>query len=192
MRHVIILIRMSGVPRNAHFKHFKIRCVVACCLRAPGYCPSQWWLTYSIMWLKGFPVTIRHTEFNPHRVYDNSSVSLWVYMRFRTPEHKNYTHKRYIASARPQLQICTHGCWNWHLCIPDGLLVVQCSIGHIIEIVYFDTILAWSEWAGQLSAVGVASVRSSRVQPPPGPRQFIGSFVGLYSFLSARASQLSQ
>ena len=24
---------------------------------------------------------------------------------------------------------CTHECWNWHLCIPQGLSVVQCSIG---------------------------------------------------------------
>ena len=28
-------------------------------------------------------------EFNPHRVHDNLSVPLWVYMRFRVPEHQH-------------------------------------------------------------------------------------------------------
>ena len=34
----------------------------------------------------------------------------------------------YIASARAQFKINTHRCWNWHLCIPDGLSVVQCGL----------------------------------------------------------------
>ena len=28
-------------------------------------------------------------EFNPHRIHDNLSVLLWVYMRFPVPEHQN-------------------------------------------------------------------------------------------------------
>ena len=57
----------------------------------------------------------------------------------------------------------------------------------------FDTIsVAWSERAGQLAAGGVASVRRSWVQSPPGPWWFIGFFVGLYAFPCARASNLSQ
>ena len=43
----------------------------------------------------------------------------------------------YIASARAQFKINTHRCWNWHLCIPDGLSVVQCSFGHVIGIAFF-------------------------------------------------------
>ena len=38
----------------------------------------------------------------------------------------------YIAGARAHFKINTHGCWNWHLWIPDGLSVVQCSLGHVI------------------------------------------------------------
>ena len=40
----------------------------------------------------------------------------------------------YIASARAQFKINTNRCWNWHLCIPDGLSVVQCSHGHVIGV----------------------------------------------------------
>ena len=50
----------------------------------------------------------------------------------------------YIASARAQFKINTHGCWNWHICIPDGLLVVQCSLGHAIGIVCL-TQFQWHE-----------------------------------------------
>ena len=32
-------------------------------------------------------------EFDPRRVHDNSSVPLWVYMRFPVPEHPNQTNK---------------------------------------------------------------------------------------------------
>ena len=45
----------------------------------------------------------------------------------------------YIARARAQFTINAHGCWNWwnwHLCIPDGLSVVQCSLGHVIGFVF--------------------------------------------------------
>ena len=49
----------------------------------------------------------------------------------------------YIASARAQFKINTDRCWNWHLCIPDGLSVVQCSLGHVIGIVYF-----WDNFSG--------------------------------------------
>ena len=45
----------------------------------------------------------------------------------------------HIASARAQFKINTNKCWNWHLCIPDGLSVGQCSLGHIIGIVGFFT-----------------------------------------------------
>ena len=77
----------------------------------------------------------------------------------------------YIASARSQFKIKTHMCWNWHLCIPDELSVVQCSLGHVIGVAFFDTIsVAWSERAGQLVAGGVAPVWRSWVRSPPGPR----------------------
>ena len=60
---------------------------------------------------------------------------------------------------------------NWHLCIPDGLSVVQCSHGHVIGIAFFGAIsVAWSVRAGQLAAGGVASVWRSWVRSPPGPR----------------------
>ena len=48
----------------------------------------------------------------------------------------------YIASARAQFKINTHRCWNWHLCIPDGLSVVQCSLGHVIGVAF----LARFQW----------------------------------------------
>ena len=38
----------------------------------------------------------------------------------------------YIARTGEQFKTNTHGVWNWHLCIPDGLSVVQCSIGHVM------------------------------------------------------------
>ena len=49
----------------------------------------------------------------------------------------------YIASARAHFKINTHGCWNWHLCILDGLSVVQCSLGHVIGIVFL-----WHNFSG--------------------------------------------
>ena len=49
----------------------------------------------------------------------------------------------YIASARAQFKINTHRCWNWHLCIPDGLSVVQCSHGHVIGVAFF-----WRDFSG--------------------------------------------
>ena len=77
----------------------------------------------------------------------------------------------YIASARAQFKINTHRCWNWHLCIPDGLSIVQCSHGHVIGIAFFGAIsVAWSVRARQLAAGGVASVWRSWVRSPPGPR----------------------
>ena len=50
----------------------------------------------------------------------------------------------YIASARAQFKINTHRCWNWHLCIPDDLSVVQCSLGHVIGIAFL-THFQWRE-----------------------------------------------
>ena len=50
----------------------------------------------------------------------------------------------YIASARAQFKINTHGCWNWHLCIPDGLSVVQCRPGHVIGVAFL-TQFQWRE-----------------------------------------------
>ena len=52
--------------------------------------------------------------------------------------------KMYIASDRAQFSINTHGCWNWHLCIPGGLSVVQRSLEHVIEIVFL-THFQWHE-----------------------------------------------
>ena len=49
----------------------------------------------------------------------------------------------YIASARAQFKINTHMCWNWHLCIPDGLSVVRCSHGHVIGVAFF-----WRDFSG--------------------------------------------
>ena len=49
----------------------------------------------------------------------------------------------YVASARAQFKINTHRCWNWHLCIPDGLSVVQCSHGHVIGVAFF-----WRDFSG--------------------------------------------
>ena len=43
----------------------------------------------------------------------------------------------YITSTRAQFKINTHQFWNWQMCIPDRLLVVQCSLGHVIGIVFF-------------------------------------------------------
>ena len=52
----------------------------------------------------------------------------------------------------------THRWWNQHLCISDGLSVVQRRIGRAIEVVFFNTIYAaWDERNGQLAAGGVAS-----------------------------------
>ena len=50
----------------------------------------------------------------------------------------------YIASARAQFRINTHGWWNWHLCISDGLSVVEYSLGHVIGIVFL-TQFQWRE-----------------------------------------------
>ena len=73
--------------------------------------------------------------------------------------------------ARAQFKINTHRCWNWHLCIPDGLSVVQCSHGHVIGVAFFGAIsVAWRVRAGQLAAGGVASVWRSWVRSLPGPR----------------------
>ena len=73
-------------------------------------------------------------------------VSLCQSIKFKTTN-------MYIASARAQFKINTHRCWNWHLCIPDGLSVVQCSHGHVIGVAFFDAIsVAWSVRAGQLAA----------------------------------------
>ena len=56
-------------------------------------------------------------------------------MRFSVPAHQNY----YIGSARAQFEINAHRYWNYHLCLPDGLSVVQCSLGHVIGVVFLDT-----------------------------------------------------
>ena len=91
-------------------------------------------------------------------------VSLCQSMKFKPTN-------MYIASARMQFKSNTRRCWNWHLCIPDGLSAVQCSLGQVIGIVIFDTIsVAWSDRAGQLAAGGIASVWRSWVRSPPGPR----------------------
>ena len=50
----------------------------------------------------------------------------------------------YITNARAQFKIKTHRRWNWNLCIPDGLSVVQCSLGHVIGVAFF-TQFQWHE-----------------------------------------------
>ena len=90
----------------------------------------------------------------------------------------------YIASARAQFKIDTHGCLNWYLCIPDGLSAVsrvQPRACHW-DCVFDKISVQWSDRTGQLEAGGIASVWRSWVQSPPGPRWFFGSFVGLYAF----------
>ena len=52
----------------------------------------------------------------------------------------------YIASARARFKINAHRCWNSHLCIPDGLSVVQCSLGHVIGIVWFFSFLFFKQF----------------------------------------------
>ena len=71
----------------------------------------------------------------------------------------------YVASARAQFKINTHRCWNWHLCIPDGLSVVQCSHGHVIGVAFLAR-LQWREvtcwtigsWRSCLSLEVVSSI----------------------------------
>ena len=76
-------------------------------------------------------------EFDPRRAHDNLSVPLWVICVSLCQSIKIKPTNMYITSARAQLKINTHRCWNWHLCIPDGLSVVQCSLGHVIGVVVF-------------------------------------------------------
>ena len=73
---------------------------------------------------------------------------------------------KYIASARAQFQINTHRCWNGHLCIPDGLSVVQCSLGHVIGVAFFlrnfggmkRTCWTTGSWRSCLSLAVVSSI----------------------------------
>ena len=54
-------------------------------------------------------------EFNPHRVHNNLSVPLWVYMRFPVPEHENQTKQIYIEPKlihRPCLLYFTKFSWT--------------------------------------------------------------------------------
>ena len=57
-------------------------------------------------------------------------------MRFPVTEHQNQTNKNVYRQLHVQFKINTYGCWNWHMCIPDGLSVVQCSLGHVIGFVF--------------------------------------------------------
>ena len=41
-----------------------------------------------------------------------------------------------LIPARAEFKINTHRCWNWHLCRPVGLSVVQCHLDHVIMIFY--------------------------------------------------------
>ena len=73
-------------------------------------------------------------EFNPRRVHDNLSVPLWVYMRFPVLSIK----------IKPTKLTHTGGEIDTSAFIPDGLSVVQCSLGHVIGIVFL-TQLQWHE-----------------------------------------------
>ena len=98
----------------------------------------------------------------------------------------------YIASARAQFKINTHGCWNWPLCIPDGLSVVQCSLGHVIGIVFLHNFcgMKWTCWThGSWQCCPSLEVVSLI---PAGSTIIYRSFVGLYAFSCARASKLNQ
>ena len=82
-----------------------------------------------------------------------------VYMRFSLPERQNKSVNMYIARDRAQFKINTHGYWKWHLCIPDGLSVVQCSLGHVFGI---DTIsVAWNECCLSLQVLSSIRARST-------------------------------
>ena len=75
----------------------------------------------------------------------------------------------------------------------NGCSRQRCDCLYRIGVAFFYAIsVAWSVRTGQLAAGGVASVWRSWVRSPPGPRWFIGSFVGLYAFPCARASKLNQ
>ena len=94
----------------------------------------------------------------------------------------------YIASARAQFKIKTHGCWNWPLCIPDGLSVVQCSLGHVIGIVFLHNFcgMKWTCWThGSWQCCPSLEVVSLI---PTGSTIIYRSFVGLHAFSCARAS----
>ena len=99
----------------------------------------------------------------------------------------SYTTEQYIVGGECIITFC-------HLFpIFQVYIVVQCSSGHVIWIVFFHTIsVARSERAGQLTAGGVVSGWRWWVRSPLGPRWFIGSYVGLYAFSCTRASKLIQ
>ena len=84
-----------------------------------------------------------------------------LYQSFKTKPTNMYI-------ARAQFKINKHWWRNWHLCIPEGSLVDQYSLGNDIGYAFFAAIsVAWSKRAGQLAAGGVASVMRSWVRSPP-------------------------
>ena len=64
-----------------------------------------------------------------------------VFMRFPVPE---LNRQICISPAQGRSSKLTHRCCNWHLCIPDGLSVVQCSLEHVIGVAFL-TQFQWRE-----------------------------------------------
>ena len=84
----------------------------------------------------------------PIYVYIHICMNTYIhvfYMRSLWQSIKMKPTNMYIASARVQFKINTHGCWNGHLCIPDRVSVVQCSLGHVIFLHNFSGI-KWTCW----------------------------------------------
>ena len=127
-------------------------------------------------------------ECDPRRVHDDSSVPLWVDMRFPVPEHQNQTKQICISPAQGRISKLTHTSVE----IDTSAFQMGCQLS-VIGNEFCDTIwVAWSERDGQQAASGVASVWRSWVRSPPGPRLFIDSYVGWYAFPCARASKSNQ
>ena len=94
----------------------------------------------------------------------------------------------YIATAGAQFKINIHRCQHWHMCIPDGLSVVQCSLGHVLGVVFL-TQFQWHE-ANVLGNWQLADL------PQSGGREFdphrVHDNLSVPLFSCARASKLNQ
>ena len=75
------------------------------------------------------------------------------------------TNKYVYRQRQGAVQINIHRCWNWHLCIPDGLSVVQCRLGHVIGVAFWRNLsgvkrTCWTtgSWRSFLSLEVVSSI----------------------------------
>ena len=89
----------------------------------------------------------------------------------------------YIAWARAQFKINKHLCWNWQLCIPDRLSIVQFRFSHVIGILFLTQFLwTFGSWRCWLSLEKRSSI--------PARSTIIYRF--LCKFPCARVSTLNQ